>query len=148
MTRQNPEWYDIALNEYGTHEIAGASHNRRIIEYHATTSLKATTDETPWCSAFVNWVMKQAGYKGTGSAAARSWLTYGVELQSPMLGCIVVLKRGNNPQSGHVCFYVEEVANNMIRCLGGNQGDQVKYSLYSKADVLSYRWPADVPAVG
>ena len=66
-------WIDIAKGEMHQAEIPGPMANPRIVEYHATTSLKATFDEVPWCSAFVNWVMEQAGIKGTGSAKARSW---------------------------------------------------------------------------
>lgn len=63
----------IAKAEMGIYEnSAPGKHNKRIIEYHAVTTLKATTDETPWCSSFVNWVVKQAGYKGTDSALAKS----------------------------------------------------------------------------
>lgn len=135
-----PTWLEVAEKEEGTHEIAGASHNRRIIEYHATTTLKATTDETPWCSAFVNWCMKQVAIDGTNSAAARSWLKWGKALEEPEIGCIVVFKRGSNPQSGHVAFVVEDLGDK-LRVLGGNQGDAVKLSVYPKYDVLGYRWP-------
>ncbi|KKK66354.1 hypothetical protein LCGC14_2964930, partial [marine sediment metagenome] len=41
----------------------------------------ASEDETPWCSSFVNFCVCEAGYnpiKETGSARARSWLSWGV----------------------------------------------------------------------
>lgn len=135
-----PSWLDIAEKELGQKEVAGPGSNARIISYHFCTTLKATTDEIAWCSSFVNFCMIQAGLPATKSAAARSWLTYGTALAEPEVGCIVILKRGTNPQSGHVCFFVEDLGLN-IRCLGGNQGDQVKLSIYPKADVLGYRWP-------
>jgi uncharacterized protein (TIGR02594 family) len=139
-----PTWLDIAEHEIGTKEINGPKSNERIIEYHACTSLKATTDETAWCSAFVNWCMRHAGLKGTNSAAARSWLQWGVELKAPVPGCIVIFKRGA-PPSGHVAFYASDVGNDYIKVLGGNQGDQVKYSNYPKQDILGYRWPDEGP---
>jgi hypothetical protein len=46
--------YEIAKAELGTTEVPGTQNNPRILEYHATTTLKATTDEVPWCSSFVN----------------------------------------------------------------------------------------------
>jgi len=134
-----PKWLDIAKGELGTREVKGGE-NPRIIEYHATTTLKAKEDEIPWCSAFVNWCMKQAGFKGTWSAAARSWLTWGTGIQKPVPGCVVILRRGD-PPTGHVCFFVREAGNGLIECLGGNQSDQVKYSNYPSTDVLGYRWP-------
>ncbi len=49
-------WMKIALAELGVHENSLPGHqNQRIIQYHAATSLKAQTDEVPWCSSFVNW---------------------------------------------------------------------------------------------
>jgi uncharacterized protein (TIGR02594 family) len=130
---------DIAKSEIGTKEIPGAKDNPRIVEYAATTSLHADDDETPWCSSFVNWVVKQAGLKGTGSAAARSWMTWGIPTPSPVPGCVVVLKRGA-PPSGHVTIYDRDNGD-FIACIGGNQGDQVKISNYPKSDVLAYRIP-------
>lgn len=123
-------------------EIAGDADNPRIVEYHSTTTLCATDDETPWCSAFVNWCMKQAEEARTKLANARSWLTWGSELKEPQVGCVVVLKRGSSPTSGHVGFYIETIGDH-ITVLGGNQGDRVKLSLFPKSQVLGYRWPKE-----
>ncbi|WP_224984859.1 TIGR02594 family protein [Geomonas agri] len=71
---QHTPWMGIARKEIGQKEVAGHRDNPRILSYHATTTLKATDDETPWCSSFVNWCLKQAGVKGTDSAAATSWV--------------------------------------------------------------------------
>ena len=54
-----PKWLEIALKEVGVSEIKGGE-NKRILEYHASTTLKAKEDEIPWCSSFVNWCMVQA----------------------------------------------------------------------------------------
>lgn len=135
-----PEWLIKAEGEIGTLEIKGDKDNPRIVEYASCTSLHATDDETPWCSSFVNWCMKQVGIKGTNSAAARSWLDWGRVITEPEEGCVVILKRGA-PPSGHVCFFVRNRDTETITCLGGNQADQVKYSHYSKHDVLGYRMP-------
>lgn len=134
-------WLSIARGEIGQKEIEGAKHNPRIVEYHKATSLKATDDETPWCSAFANWCMQQAGIKGTGQANARSWLEWGRKLEKPVSGCIVVLKRTSSPTSGHVGFYLE-TQGDRIRVLGGNQSNSVKESFYPVSDVLGYRLPA------
>lgn len=136
-------WYDIALQEIGQKEVQGGE-NPRILEYHNATSLHAKEDEVPWCSAFVNWCMKQADIEGTNLANARSWLDWGVRLTSPKKGCVVVLKRGA-PPSGHVSFFDSFASSDKTKllCLGGNQGDRVKFSVYKVADVLGYRWPKD-----
>lgn len=137
-------WFEIAKREEaeGVDEIRGARDNPRIVEYHQSTTLKATDDETPWCSSFVNWCMQQAGIQGTRSASARSWLRWGQTLRDPRPGCIVVLRRGNNPAQGHVSFYFGD-AGDRVLLLGGNQNNQVNISSYPKAQVLSYRWPSE-----
>lgn len=136
-----PRWLTAAEKEIGQKEICGDADNPRIVQYHACTSLHASDDETPWCSAFVNWCMAQAGITGTGLANARSWMSWGIPIQKPVPGCIVILKRGA-PPAGHVGIFVAEVGSDFVKILGGNQSDQVKYSNYPKADVLGYRWPA------
>jgi uncharacterized protein (TIGR02594 family) len=130
--------YEIAKAELGTTEVPGTQNNPRILEYHATTTLKATTDEVPWCSSFVNWCCVQAGIKGTNSAAARSWLKWGKQLKQPVEGCVAVFKRGSDPAAGHVAFFVKQDGD-FIYVLGGNQGGTVKISKYKASDLLEYR---------
>lgn len=128
-------WLDIAIQEMerGVKEIAGAADNPRIVEYHQSTSGQATDDETPWCSAFVNWCIQKTGIQGTDSALSSSWRTWGQTLKTPRRGCIVCFQ-------GHVGFFHSEQGNK-IMLLGGNQTNQVKITPYSKSKVLTYRWP-------
>jgi uncharacterized protein (TIGR02594 family) len=144
-------WMQIAEAELGIHEDSlPGQHNQRIVEYHQTTTLKATTDETPWCSSFVNWVMLKAGRRGTNSAAAKSWLKWGTALAVPRDGAVTVIKRkttGPDAATGstsgfHVAFYVGSSGGH-VRLLGGNQSDQVKYSNFSLSSytIEGYRWP-------
>lgn len=137
-----PPWLEIAEREIGIKEAPGNADNPRILEYDAATSLGARDDAVAWCSAFVNFCMKQVNVPRTNSASARSWLGWGQALASPRKGCVTVLRRGSNPVQGHVAFYVGE-GTGQIRLLGGNQSDQVKVSQFPKSMVLGYRWPAD-----
>ena len=143
ITRSAAPWYELAKIEEvtGVEEVRGSRHNPRILEYHATTSLQANDDETPWCSSFVNWCIVQCGLKGTNSALARSWATWQAPLDAPREGCIVVLSRTANPAFGHVAFYAGERPGSRVLLLGGNQGDQVAYSTYPKSRIISMRWP-------
>jgi len=71
---KEPEWIVIVKGEIGQKEIKGDKDNLRIVEYHATTTLKATDDEVAWCSSFVNWCFRQCGIDGTGSGIApKKW---------------------------------------------------------------------------
>ena len=126
----------IARKELGQKEQPGANHNKRIIEYHQLTKLRAKDDETPWCSSFVNWCMSGAGYPITESAAAKSWAKYGVSCK-PHPGCIVVMTRNGG---GHVGFYVKETPA-YVYLLGGNQSNAVTISAYSKERIIAYRLP-------
>jgi hypothetical protein len=55
----------IAEGELGIHENSLPGENDwRILEYHQATTLATTTDEAPWCSSFVNWVMKTPAAEG------------------------------------------------------------------------------------
>jgi uncharacterized protein (TIGR02594 family) len=132
-------WMAIAEGEKGVSEVPGMGNNPRVVEYlGATSGLGSATqsrDETPWCSAFVNWCLAQAGIPGTKSAIARSWLDWGQPIETPRLGCIVFFSR--DVKYGHVGFYLGETGTE-IKVLGGNQQNavtrifQVSEKLYLK----------------
>lgn len=138
-------WMKYADNELrqGQHGIPGSKHNPRIIQYFSSVSGNVNDDDTPWCSAFANWVMEQANIAGTGLANARSWYTWGQPLpdSAPVYGAIAVLWRGS-PSSwkGHVGFYVGREGDRLF-LLGGNQGNAVNISHYRISRLLGFRWP-------
>lgn len=140
-----PPWLAIARAELGRHEVPGPANEPRILEYHQATTLKATSDAVPWCSAYACFVMTEAGLASTGSAAARSWLAWGRPLKQPVAGCIAVFSRPPDPASGHVGFYLETAGDGRLMILGGNQGDAVSIRPYPRARLLGFRWPAGVP---
>jgi uncharacterized protein (TIGR02594 family) len=136
-------WMEIAKRELGQREIAGDKDNPRIVEYHATTRLKAAEDEIPWCSSFVNWVFTQLKWERTNSAGASSWTKWGTKLLNPRYGCVVVKSRvGGN----HVCFFVRAESRDGVAGfigLGGNQGNKVCEAWYPLSSVKAYRWPKE-----
>jgi len=141
------DWMKIAQKEIGQKEISGSNANPKIIQYHATTTLKATSDETAWCSSFVNWVLKEANIVGTKSAAAASWVTWG-DASTAKSGAITVIRNASVANSSltatgnHVGLLVKETATHYM-LLGGNQSDQVKISSFPKSSwtLRGYRWP-------
>jgi uncharacterized protein (TIGR02594 family) len=136
-----PAWAKIAYKEIGVKEVSGRGDNPRVVEYHKSTNMGESADSVPWCSSFVNWCFTQAGIKGTHKASARSWLKWGIKLDKPLPGCVVVFWRGSKESwQGHVAFYVGE-NKHYISVLGGNQHDEVCLQNYHKDKVLGYRWP-------
>ena len=88
-------------------------------------------------------MLEWSGIPSTRSAAARSYLDWGVELDIPRKGCVVVLWRGSKDgASGHVGFFLYQTKDK-ITLLGGNQGDKVSVQSYDIDRVLSYRWPLE-----
>lgn len=140
---QEPSWMAYARTKLGVHEVAGAASHPFILQCYADVGLKGVLDDstTPWCSCFVNHVIKHVGIKGTGSAAARSWLHWGEALSTPRAGCVVVLSRPPNPASGHVAFLAGIGPGDVLQLLGGNEANAVRVMAYPKARLLAYRWP-------
>lgn len=130
----------VALAEMGVAETPGVGNTPRVLEYLRSTSVDigmASLDSTPWCSGFVNWCVRRSGHLGTNSAAARSWLHWGVALGVPRRGCIVVFSRD---VGGHVAFFVR-LEGDQIWVLGGNQHDKVTMASYPSHRLLGYRGP-------
>jgi len=101
---------------------------------------KFTVRETPWCAAFINAILGEAGYITSRSFMARSFLPWGQKVDVPKLGDVVVFSRGK-PPSGHVAFYLRDYDRNNIIVLGGNQNDEVCRKVYHKSKILGYRRP-------
>lgn len=96
-----------------------------------------------WCAAFVNAVLATNGLPGTGKLNARSFLDYGQKTDDPKAGDIVVLRRGKNPDEGHVGFFQGFDAKGNVRVLGGNQSHAVNTQTFSRRDVLGFRSAPD-----
>jgi uncharacterized protein (TIGR02594 family) len=134
-------WFDLAQSQIGVKEAPGAANTLQVIEYFQGA---AKLDSVPWCAAFVGWCLDEAGYRGTGSLMARSYLEWGIKLTKPQRGCVVVFKRGV-PPAGHVGF-VDSFNASTVMCLGGNQSDAVTVTRFPRSSVLGFRWPSQAAA--
>lgn len=141
------EWAKLEWKK-GIKELPGKDKNNpSIVWYHSFTTLRATDDETPWCSAFMcAAAVMGGGYPGTRSAAAISWERYGLEipLENAQEGDIVIFKRkdNTNPSARHVAFFKQIVVdgkNKFIECLGGNQSNSVCYAKYRASELVAVR---------
>jgi uncharacterized protein (TIGR02594 family) len=133
---------EVAFSQYGVKEIVGKKHNPVVVNYFKEIGFKQIdNDETPWCSAFINWCALKSGLEKNMSKKlnARSWLKVGNEIKDPVLGDIVIFWRENKDGwKGHVGIYINEDSKN-INVLGGNQGNEVCIKPYPKDRLLGYR---------
>jgi len=99
-----------------------------------------------WCAAFANAVLHSQGIDGSEANAenpymARSFLTWGHEVEDPKPGDLIVFSR-DNPLTGHVAFYVkteEKYGTTYYTVIGGNQDDKVSYKSYRAITAISIR---------
>jgi uncharacterized protein (TIGR02594 family) len=141
--RGEPRWLAAARRHLGEREVAGRRHNPLILRWWMLIRAPFTDDETPWCAGFVGGVLEECGIRSSRSAAARSYLRWGMVLPAPRLGCIVVFERG--PRFGHVGFVAGTSRAGHLMVLGGNQGDAVSIAPFARGRVLGFRWPATEP---
>ena len=141
LSQLDPSKYDtpfkLASQLVGADEKADTSAISSFIK--RATGKSIDPSQTPWCAAFVEGVLASKGQAGTGSWMARSYLNYGVGTDSPQQGDLVVLKRGSDPNKGHVGFFAGYDENGNVKVLGGNQGNKVSVASYSADDVLGFR---------
>lgn len=140
-----PTWLAEAKKHNGLHEIVGPKHNPQIIAWLKDVGITGAllTDETAWCAAAVNGTLKAVGIAGTGSAMARSYLTWGTSLLVPRIGCVAVYSRPPDPASGHATYWICDFGPDDL-CYGGNQHNSMCFGLYPRDRNLGYRWPRGV----
>jgi len=133
------EWIEKARANIGETEIKGSQHNPLILQWwHEVKRGGITTDEVPWCAAFVGAMLEESGIQSTRFESAASYANWGIELQEPIYGCVVVFTRNGG---GHVGFVVGQTEDGRLLVLGGNQGDMVCIKAFPTDRVLAYRWP-------
>ncbi len=141
MAMEQPVWLEEAWRETGAREVPGAASNPRILKFFAEVGHpNVTRDEVAWCAAFLGACLERAGYASTRSLLARSYLNWGSSIETPRLGAIAVLSRGDDPGQGHVGFVVGVNAHS-IMLLGGNQTDAVNVQSFDIGRLLGLRWP-------
>jgi uncharacterized protein (TIGR02594 family) len=144
--------FDLAHRLVGEiRELPGGDHHPYIQWCHMLVGLGTeTSDETPWCSSFLNEIMWRLRLPRSKSAAARSWLTVGmaVDLEQATVGYdVVVLKRGSGAQPGptvlsapgHVGLFAGMRGGTHLEVLGGNQDNTVSIVSSPVTQVLGIR---------
>lgn len=138
-----PIWLLEAEKHIGEREVPGNGNNPWIVSlWKAIKRGGIKSDAVPWCAAFVGGCLEAVGLISSRYESAKSYLTWGVKLHTPVIGCIVVFEREGG---GHVGFVVGRDPEMKLLVLGGNQGDEVNVRSFPVARVVGYRWPAAVP---
>lgn len=135
------EW---AADKLGEKEVPGAQDNPFIVWcFKEVGRPEFKDDETPWCAAFLGAALKNTGYHYLhGNLLAREYLKYGIELEEPEVGALIIMKRGTTEWQGHVAF-VSDIHGQTIRYIGGNQSNAVTEDSIDRYDtkILGYRRP-------
>lgn len=132
-------WLDWAKKYLGQKETGkhGRASNPFIVNLFNHTHYHTKTDQTPWCAAFVSTALESMGYKSAHSASAYDYKSYGERCEVKP-GAVVVFKWPSG--GGHVAF-IQSVSSGSVACLGGNQGDSVKVSVFGRENIVATRWP-------
>lgn len=149
-----PKWLELARADLaaGVKEIPGRRGHPRIIEMYDNAGLAHNNDDTEsWCGCAVGTWLKESGLPTPANFyGAKQFETYGVP-SAFKPGAIAVFYRTalrERDWRRHVTIAVEETPTHYV-CLGGNQGDAVKFSKFPKRDLSAMRWPvaATAPAL-
>ena len=119
--------YESALNFLGMKEIPGPKHNPWIQWAFSLTKFpEPWTDEDAWCSAAMNGWCYSIGVERSGSAAAISWADVGepISLEDAIIGMDILVF------PHHVGIYAGMKSKDLVKCLGGNQNNEVNVSPY------------------
>mgnify|MGYP003417094436 CR=1 FL=1 len=136
-----PKWLKHAKTYLGTAEIPGKATAPVIARWLSELKSWWQDDEQPWCGTFVAAVLRESGLPVAKHwYRARDWMNWGIPLDTPALGCVVVYERTGG---GHVGFVVGTDVLGRVMTLGGNQGNRVFIAPFDSVRVLGYRWPAD-----
>lgn len=130
-----------ASSYIGLTEVVGEDDNPIILDMFRNIGHSwVKSDETAWCSCFINHVAKSCGLRFSGKLDARSWLSVGVDITNPVVGDIVVFWRESRSSwKGHVGIFCGYDENGDILTLGGNQSNEVNITAYSKHRLLGFK---------
>lgn len=143
----DPPWLAEARGLLGTREARGPANNPVIMGWARDLDQWYPGDDVAWCGLFVAHCMsvgapqEPQGFKRLG---ARAWLEYGEAAATdvPPLGGVAVFWRTHPTRSwhGHVAM-VTGYSADAIRCIGGNQSDNVTEAWFPRDRLLGIRVP-------
>jgi hypothetical protein len=102
-----------------------------------------------WCSLRENADLRKVGIKGTNSAGARSWSSWGKKCQYWFGATLDIQHPGGGRHVGDFLYWIDE-NKRVAACLGGNQGNRFSVASISLAPghdrcVTGPRWANEWP---
>ena len=135
---KEPKYLKLARSHIGLKELTGHNDHPLILNWWVKLNAKWLYKQA-WCGLFVghcfnefNHAIPKAFYR------AKAWLDWGVKVDRPCVGCVVVFDRKGG---GHVGFVVGKDNAGRLLVLGGNQGNQISIAPFDRSRVLGYRVP-------
>jgi len=127
-------WMAYAIAEAKRHKGITEGEIAKIINYHqetgATFLKEMSGTQNAWCASFVNWCLQSAGltkWKNSFRARAVAEDANFTEIKSPVYGAITLVG------THHACFfYAHEKKSSKPICLGGNQSDQINFTVFKE----------------
>ena len=75
-------------DERGATTAASGSLSGLVMEARQFLGTKPSGMGSLWCARFMNMVLEKTGHKGSGSAMANSFASYGTRVSGPQVGAI------------------------------------------------------------
>lgn len=116
---------------------AAASSSALVAEARKYLGGNPTGRASLWCGAFLDLVLRRAGYPGGGNLA-RGYMRYGTRVSGPQVGAIAVMTRQGG---GHVGIVTGVDASGNIVVLSGNHNNRVAEAIYPRSRVIAYVMP-------
>ena len=136
-----PCWITEGRRHLGLAEIPGQASNPTIQRWLRKLGAWWNDDATPWCGTYVAHCLRECSIAPPKAwYRAKAYLDWGLVLDTPRVGCIVVYERQGG---GHVGFVLGKDRDYRLLTLGGNQGDAVTIRAFEQYRVLGYRWPRE-----
>jgi uncharacterized protein (TIGR02594 family) len=135
-----PAWLTVARRDIGQRETHGSNRSPWLDRLWRMLG-KAWLIGQPWCGAAVaRWMRSQGVRPPANFERALAWAEWGVPLDTPVVGCVVVFRRTGG---GHVGLLAGEDERGRLLVLGGNQNNTASIAPFEGDRVVGYYWPTE-----
>ncbi len=127
----------VAAAQTATPLFGGVTGSTLVADARRYLGTNPTGRRTLWCGAFVDKILRDAGYPGGGNLAL-GYLHYGYRVPGPQVGAIAVMGRRHG---GHVGVVSGVDANGNPIIISGNHNRTVAEAVYPRGRIIAYVMP-------